>query len=164
VKFVAAIALFLAVLPAKGQDMDHRKALYAKVEALHEMDGKHFPIVTLDDYFIGNDDEESIAPNQWGDGRPPVREIYEHFKKIEARPDVQAVFVGIHQDWPDAERFEQWVPAENIHIYSSATQDVAEEWIDGLMSDGIGEGWPYGKHAAAPEPPTGYRVYTVYWD
>ena len=147
-----------------GRDMDHRKALYAKVEALDETDSDHFPIVTLDEYFIGNDDEESIAPNQWGDGRPSVREIYERLKKIEARPDVQGVFVGIHQDWPDAERFEQWVPAENIHIYSSAPQEVAEEWIEGLLADGIGVGWPYGKHAAAPDPREGFHVYTIYWD
>lgn len=144
--------------------MDLRKALYAKVQALHEIDSDHFPVVTLDDYFLGNDDEESIAPNQWGDGRPSVREIYAHCKAIEARPDVQGVYVGIHQDWPDSERFEQWVPAENIHIYSSVSQDVADAWVEGLMSDGIYPGWPYGKHAAAPEPLDGYQVYTVYWD
>lgn len=163
-KFIATIALLLVVLPAKGKDMDLRKALYAKVEALHEIDSEHFPVVSVDDYFIGNDDEESIAPNQWGDGRPSIRDIYDRLKRIEARPDVQGVFVGIHQDWPDAERFEQWVPAENIHIYSFAPQDVAEQWIDGLMSDGIGPGWPYGKHAAAPESLDGYHVYTIYWD
>lgn len=161
---IATLALLLVVLPAKGKDMDLRKALYAKVEALHEIDSEHFPVVSVDDYFVGNDDEESIAPNQWGDGRPSIRDIYDRLKKIEARPDVQGVFVGIHQDWPDAERFEQWVPAENIHIYSSAPQDVAEQWIEGLMSDGIGPGWPYGKHAAAPEPLDGYHVYTIYWD
>ena len=163
-RFPAALALILAVTPAKGQEMDLRKALYAKVEALHEVDGEHFPVVSLDEYFLGNEDEQSIAPNQWGDGRPTIRELYEHFKRIEARPDVQGVFVGIHQDWPETEGFGDWVPAENIHIYSSAPQDVAERWIDGLMSDGIGAGWPYGKHAAAPEPLEGYQVYTVYWD
>lgn len=144
--------------------MDLRKALYARVEALHEIDSEHPPLVTLDEYFLGNDDDESIAPNQWGDGRPAIREIYERFKKINARPDVRGIYVCIHQDWPEAERFEEWVPAENIHIYTSASQEEAEEWIEGLMSDGIGPGWPYGKHAAAPEPPDGYRVYTVYWD
>lgn len=144
--------------------MDLRKALYAKIAALDEVDNKHFPIVSIDDYFLGNDDEESIAPNQWGDGRPSVREMYEHLKRIEERPDVQGVFVGIHQDWPESERFHEWPPAENIHIYSSASQGVAEKWIEGLHSDGISPGWSYGKHAAAPEPLDGYRVYTIYWD
>jgi len=163
-RFVALLALLLAVFPSWGQHMDLRKALYEKVAALHEIDGKHFPVVSIDDYFQGNEDEESIAPNQWGDGRPSVREIYEHLKQIEARSDVQGVFVGVHQDWPDAERFEEWIPAENIHIYSSASQAVAEQWIARLHSDGISPGWPYGKHAAAPEPLDGYHVYTIYWD
>ena len=144
--------------------MDLRKALYEKVAALHAIDSKHFPIVSIDEYFIGNDDEQSIAPNQWGDGRPSLREMYNRLKKIESRPDVQGVFVGIHQDWPYSVRFEEWVPAENIHIYSSAPQAVADQWIDGLHADGISPGWPYGKHAAAPEPAKGYRVYTIFWD
>ncbi|AVP96778.1 hypothetical protein C7S18_06000 [Ahniella affigens] len=144
--------------------MDLRKALYTKVTALDEIDSEHFPIVSLDEFFLGNEEEDSIAPNQWGDGRPSIRVIYERFKAIEARPDVQGVYVSIHQDWPDAEGFEQWVPADSIHVYSSAPQHVADEWIEGLFADGISPGWPYGKHAAAPEPMDGYHVYTVYWD
>lgn len=163
-RFLALVALLLVSIPSWGEDVDLRKALYVKVAALDKVDDRHFPVVTIDDYFLGNDDEESIAPNQWGDGRPSVRELYEHLKGIEARPDVQGVFVGIHQDWPDAIRLEEWLPAENIHIYSSASQDVAEQWIDGLHADGISSGWPYGKHAAAPQPLDGYQVYTIYWD
>lgn len=163
-RFIALLALLLVVTPVWGENMDLRKALYAKISALDEIDDKHFPVVPIDDYFVGNEDEESIAPNQWGDGRPSVREMYALLKRIEERPDVQGVFVGIHQDWPDSERFDEWPPAENIHIYSSASQDVAEQWIEGLHSDGISPGWPYGKHAAAPEPLDGYRVYTIYWD
>lgn len=148
----------------RRQDMDLRKALLEKIAKLDEIDSEHFPIVTIDDYFLGNDQEDSIAPNQWGDGRPSVRELYARLKEIEASPDVQGVFVGIHQDWPDADRFGDWAPAENIHIYSSAPQEIADQWIEGFLSDGISPGWPYGKHAAAPEPPAGYHVYTIFWD
>lgn len=42
---------------------------------------------------------------------------------------------------------------------SSAPQEVADSRADGLGSDGFGEGWSYGKHAASPEPREGYRVY-----
>ena len=144
--------------------MELRRALLARIAELDELDDKHFPTVSLDDYFLGNDQEDSIAPNQWGDGRPSIREIHARLKEIEARPDVQGVFVGIHQDWPDAERFGDWPPAENIHIYSSASQAIADGWIEGFLADGISPGWPYGKHVASPDPLPGYQVYTIYWD
>jgi len=145
--------------------VDHRRTLLDKLKKLDEIDSKHLPVVTLDDYFIGNDDEFSIAPNQWEYGRPSIREIYSRLKEIEARPDVQGVFVGLHQDWEAAlDNDAMWPAAENIHVYSSAPQEVADKWIEGFESDGIGPGWPYGKHAAAPEPPDGCQVYTIYWD
>ncbi|UMZ09473.1 hypothetical protein I9018_18210 [Pseudomonas sp. MPFS] len=144
--------------------MSHRKILLERVEALDTLDEDHFPIVTLDEYFLGNDQEQSIAPNQWGFGRPSIREIHARFKCIEQRPDVQGVYVGLHQDWCEALECDDWPAAENIHVYSSAPQAVADQWIEGLESDGIIVGWPYGKHAGAPEPQDGYQVYTVYWD
>ena len=145
--------------------MDHRKALIEKLEELDRIDSEHLPIVTIDEYFIGNNEEECIAPNQWGYGRPSVHDIYNHLKSIEKRPDVQGVYVGLHQDWGEAlEDASLWPAAENIHIFSSASQEVADKWIDGLESDGIGTGWPYGKHAASPDPKPGYDVYTIYWD
>jgi hypothetical protein len=145
--------------------MDYRKALLEKLEELDQIDPEHFPIVSLDEYFIGNEQEDSIAPNQWGYGRPPIRDIYACLKALEARSDVQGVFVGLHQDWAEAlTDNELWPVAENIHIYSSASQDVADGWIEGFETDDIGPGWPYGKHAAAPDPISGYHVYTVYWD
>lgn len=145
--------------------MDHRKALLDKLVALSKIDADHFPVVTLDEFFTGNTDEESIAPNQWGFGRPPIRDIYERFKQVAARSDVYGVFVGLHQDWAEALKYDsQWPGAENIHVFSTAPQEVADEWIAGLESDGVGEGWPYGKHAASPEVPEGAAVYTVYWD
>jgi hypothetical protein len=145
--------------------MTSRSELLKKLEYLDSVDSDHLPIVTLDEYFDENDREDSIAPNQWGYGRPSIKEIYARFKSVEARPDVQAVYVGMHQDWSEAlEHDDIWPYAENIHLYSSASQEEADRWIEGLESDGITEGWPYGKHTLSPEPNDGYHVYTVYWD
>lgn len=145
--------------------MDHRKILLDKLVALDDVDSEHFPVVTLDEYFTGNTDEESIAPNQWGYRRPSIKEIYSRFKAIESRDDVQGVFVGLHQCWGEAlDDDTLWPAAENIHVLSSVPQDVADQWIEGLESDGIGLGWPYGKHSASPEPSEGFHVYTVFWD
>ncbi|MCU7647071.1 hypothetical protein [Pseudomonas piscis] len=144
--------------------MNHREKLLERLEALDALDEEHLPLVTLDEYFQGNDQEQSIAPNQWEFGRPSIARIHAHFKALEQRPDVQGVYVGLHQEWGEALESDDWPAAENIHIYSSVPLAVAEQWIEGLEADGIGEGWPYGKHAGAPEPRAGYHVYTVYWD
>ena len=45
--------------------------------------GDDFPLLTLAEFFDGNDDEYSIAPNQADEGRPQLSEIYERFKALE---------------------------------------------------------------------------------
>jgi predicted SnoaL-like aldol condensation-catalyzing enzyme len=145
--------------------MNAREALLATIQAQAALDPETPPVVTLDEYFADNRDEECIAPNQVGDGRPILADFYSHFQRIQAQSNVQIVLVGIHGDWVEALKYpDMWPAAENIHIYTSASADEVEEWISGLAADGAGEGWPYGKHPAAPEPTPGFKVITVYWD
>jgi len=145
--------------------MSSRERLLAKIQMQADQDPETPPVVALDEYFTGNTDEECIAPNQVGYGRPPLAEFYARFKQIQGRADVQGVFVGIHGDWTEALKSPDcWPAAENIHIYTTASAEEVEEWIAGLESDGAGEGWPYGMHPAAPKTNAGYRVITVYWD
>lgn len=139
--------------------------LLAKIKTAVDLDAKAPPVVTLDEYFLGNTDEECIAPNQVGYGRPTLAEMYNRFKDVEQRPDVQAVRVGIHGDWVEALTVpELWPAAENIHIYTTASARQVEEWISGMESDGVIEGWPYGMHSLAPKPKPGYKVFSVCWD
>ena len=42
---------------------------------LDENDGR-FPLLTLDEFFKDNTEEDSIAPNQWEYGRPTLAEIW----------------------------------------------------------------------------------------
>lgn len=142
-----------------------RADLMQELKQLYAQDPDHLPVVPLDLYFDGNDQEDSIAPNQWEYGRPPISQIYDRFKQIDARPNVEGVFVGMHHEWGDAlEDDSQWPLAENIHILTNASIDDVEHWLEGLASDGASVGWPYGKHAGAPEPSEGYAVITVFWD
>ena len=145
--------------------MNAREDLLAEIQAQSEQDPDVPPVVKLEDYFAGNNDEECIAPNQVGYGRPALADLYARFGEIQQRPDVQVVLVGIHGDWTEAGKYpEIWPAAESIHIYTTASVDEVNQWIQGLASDGAGEGWPYGMHPAAPPPMPGYRVITVYWD
>ncbi len=112
-----------------------REALLRKLKQLHEVNSKAPPVVELDQYFIGNTDEESIAPIAWADGRPTISdsEIYRVLSEIRARPDVSAVLVGLHFDCGDAERFGGRPAAENVHIFSTAkqTKEVASSRLVG---------------------------------
>jgi hypothetical protein len=142
-----------------------RERLLETLNAQYALDAEKLPVVPLALYFEGNSDEECIAPNQVGYGRPSLAELYAAFRAIEARPNVEGVFVGLHFDWSEAEQDDAlWPAGENIHILTTASIEEAETWIDGLASDGLIEGWPYGKHPAAPTPSPGFRVYTVCWD
>lgn len=123
------------------------------------------PVVPLDSYFEGNTQEDCIAPNQVGYGRPDLAALYAVFRNIQARGDVQLVLVGMHWDWAEAlQHPTDWPFAENVHIYTSATAADVEGWIAGLEADAVIEGWPYGKHPTAPDPLPGYNVYSVCWD
>ena len=77
-------------------------------------------------FFDGNTDEESLAPNQWGYGRPPMAELHARFAQIARRPDVERVLVGLHYDWDDPLFAEGFPPAENVHIYTTASAVEAE--------------------------------------
>ena len=122
------------------------------------------PVVDFHLYFDGNVEEESIAPNQWGFGRPPIAALYDRFKAIAARADVERVMVGLHHDWRHHHYDDSFPPAENVHIFSSATPEVVESWLEGLECDGVIAGWPYGKPKNAPEPGADMRIHSVCWD
>ena len=74
---------------------------------------------------------------------------------------MRGVYVGLHYDWVMALESEGWPAAENIHIYSTASQAEADQWIEGLEADGITPGWPYGKQAASPESGEGVVAYDL---
>lgn len=142
--------------------------LYQYLTSLPEDDGDTPPVVEFDLYFAGNADEESIAPNQWGYGRPPIAQLYAMFREIAARPEVEKVLVGLHQDWCDYDEEDvaakRFPPAENVHIFTSASSSDVERWIEGMEADGVIAGWPYGQQGNAPQPASGHTVFSVCWD
>ena len=64
---------------------------------LEENEGR-LPLLTLDEFFSGNAEEDSIVPNRWGFSRPPLSEIWDKLRKIESMPDVAWVRVALHDD------------------------------------------------------------------
>lgn len=136
-------------------------------KALAELDVKEGdvpPVVDFNLFFEGNGEEESIAPNGWGYGRPSIHELYNRLKTIARRTDVHQILVGLHYEWNDAEYANTYPPAGNVHIITSAGREDVQQWMDGLGADGIVVGWAQGKPANAPATLQGDVVYSVCWD
>src|SRR5436190_570925 len=87
------------------------------------------PVVDLCLFFEGNSEEESIAPNQWGEGRPAIAELYARFQQIAQRSTVERVLVGLHHDWNSEEFLDAFPPAENVHIITTSSKSEVESWI-----------------------------------
>ena len=122
------------------------------------------PVVPLDVFFQENNNEQSIAPNQWGEGRLPIRTIYERLKALANSENVETILLGMNNDWIDDVDAGEWPTARNVHIYTSSSLEEVERWTDGFGADGVVKGWPYGKPPAAPPPSPGFAVYTICWD
>jgi len=126
---------------------------------------KQLPLLTLKEFFDGNDEEESIAPNQWGDGRPSLAEMWAKLREAEARPDVAWMRVQLHPDTTEDE-----IAGDAIAICTSASRGEIARALDTewFCSDGVIEGWgTYKKEILAddiPAVPDGYRVVSLVWD
>jgi hypothetical protein len=71
-----------------NMDTERRNKLVEKLKGQDPM-----PLVSLEEFFIGNDDEASIGCNLMR--RPGMNVFYETLKEIRSKPNVQDVLVEI---------------------------------------------------------------------
>ncbi len=82
------------------------------------------PLLTLDEFFAGDTDEESIAPGRWGYGRPPIAVPAERLRAIERRGDVAWVRVR-----PPPEAVEAgYLCAEAVAVCTTADGASCSAW------------------------------------
>lgn len=117
------------------------------------------PIVSLELFFEGNDDEGSIGCNLLE--HPGVEMFYQKLKSIRDKDNVQDVFVEIYEvDDND----EYWPFSERVYILTNVSEVEVPEWTSELEPSDIGEGWNFGTPLAAPKLILGYKVYSIWWD
>jgi len=143
-------------------------------------EGEKLPLFTLTEFFENNTEEESIAPNQWGYGRPTLAELWKHLCKIEKRYDVAWIRVTLHDD-TDVDDYSDDVTicevlgtdliyeihGESIVICTSAPLEEMEQVVDCEWlgsGSGIGSFFEADRYTEIPEIPNGYRALTLFWD
>ena len=120
---------------------------------------KPAPVVSLEGFFEGNEDEGSIGCNLVQ--HPGIDSFYRVLKQIRGRDDVQDVLIEIYEF---EDEYADWPFSESVYIVTSATKEDVTEWMQPLQPDEIGEGWTGGRPSAAPEVKEGYKVYRAWWD
>jgi hypothetical protein len=143
------------------------------LQSLENADGK-MPLLTLAEFFEGNENEDSLAPNQWGYGRPRLADIWERLREVEARADVAWMRVQLHPDTCVEEQgdgeIECDIAADSIALCTNADSEKLADALntDWLCSDGVLEGWgTYGDDIHVediPDVPVGYRIVSLVWD
>ena len=132
-------------------------------------DREHLPLLTLDEFFDGNPEEDSIAPNQWGYGRPALVEIRDMLQRIESMPNVVWIRVALHDDTEIREENGTEVldlAGDSIVICTEMGSEELEkaancEW---LCSDGVIESNPNLYYSCIPPIPDNYNCWEIVWD
>ena len=141
--------------------MGYRRALIEKIRKVGlPLSGESLPVVSLEDFFVGNEDYGSIGCNL--SEHPGPQFFFDKLKEIRNRDSVQDVLVEISEVEEGDESM--WPFSDRIYILSSAAKEEIAAWVASLMPDEIEEGFAYGEPPSAPPLGKDVGVYGVWWD
>lgn len=125
-----------------------------------EAPGAPRPLVTLEEFFEGNNDYGSIGYNLSLENVPVT--FYKLFRAIRERPDVETVLVEVK----DHENPDEWPSTDTVWVITSATPDDVETWLSkDWAQDEILEGFDLSEGPMEPyEIPQGMRAIGLWWD
>jgi hypothetical protein len=147
--------------PSSSFDPDRRLRAIEKIKSQGPIKHQHpLPVVSLEDFFEGNQDLGSIGCNLIK--HPGIPKFFETLRSIRGRPDVQDVLIEIHE--LDETDESSWPFSERVYVYTTAEEKALSNWLAPLDPDEIEVGFSQGKPAAAPEPREGMRVLAAWWD
>lgn len=136
-----------------------------------EENDERFPLLTLEEFFKGNTEEDSIAPNQWGEGRPSLTEIWDMLQKIESMPNIAWVRVTLHDDTEikeDDEKEALTLAGDSIVLCTKMQSSELEEIVkcEWLRSDGVIEIKPSSLaiYSCIPPIPEAFHCLEIVWD
>jgi hypothetical protein len=116
------------------------------------------PLLTLDEFFEGNDVIGSICCNL--DPCPEPDQVREALREIEQRDDVNAVYVQVTAfDDPD------WPFSDTVWVITTAGSDDVASWIPQEISpDEVWEGFIESQSYESVSIPVGMKPVAIWWD
>lgn len=118
------------------------------------------PVVSLEEFFEGNDDYGSIGCNLTE--HPGPQTFFQILSDIRFQPSVQTVLVEIAE--VEEQDATMWPFSERIYLLTSATREQVENWLSALQPDEVSSGYVFGTPPAAPQLQEGMQVYNAWWD
>jgi hypothetical protein len=118
------------------------------------------PLVTLEEFFEGNDASGSIGYNFYPD-QPAPSEFYQLFKAIRDRSTVTNVLVEVSQQ----EMPEEWPSTDTVWILTSSSLEEVSFWLgERFRADELWDGWTDHIVREPIDVPSGVRPVGVWWD
>jgi len=140
--------------------MNHLENIIKRVNKNGEFYAEETPIplLTLSEFFEGNDVIGSIGCNL--DGEPHPKTIWSVLSKIEQSPNVAKVFIQITEmddpDWPFSDT--AWV------VTTASEQEISNYFPESLAPDEIWEGFLEDRVYDKIDIPSNYKVLACWWD
>lgn len=120
--------------------------------------GGSLPVVSLEEFFGGNDDIRSIGRNLAR--HPGINRFFSILRKIRSRPDVQDVLIEIHE--ADESDEAAWPFSRQVFLVTTVPLRTVETWLLDLQPSEVkpGQSLPSG----SPSPEAGYDVFAAWWE
>ena len=116
-------------------------------------------VLSLDEFFINNDNFGSIGVNIYPD-QPPPSKFYEIFKRLIDQSIADFVYVRI----TDIDEPEDWFFSDTIYVVGSVTSQELQDIIKDLMPFEIAKGWRHKKPMNIQSGSNGKNIFSVIWD
>ena len=141
---------------------DPRSTLIERISRLGDVNDPETPspLVTLEEFFAGNDDLGSIGCNFYPD-QPAPCEFYELFRSIRTKPGVTDVRVEVSEhDDPD-----EWPFSDTVWIVTSESPEAVAAWLgERFAADEIFVGFQSDRPRESILIPDGMNAIGVWWD
>ncbi len=127
-------------------------------------------MVGLEDFFDGNGDESSLAPNALDTGRPPLLRCLRILRDVRARRDVQDLLVAMRHPPDPGRETGRWPRSDKVFVVTMRVAAAVEAWTQALVPDevtGLGASWSLDSIATprgAPLLQAGMGVHRLWWD
>lgn len=143
---------------AENMNQQKRLALINRAKEIGLPDDSGLPLVSLEDFFEGNDDLGSIGCNLID--HPGVEFFYDQLKAIRAKENVSSVLVALHE--VEEADDSMWPFADTVYVTTSEDPAIVFDWFVPLQADSIGPDLTGVKNP--PEIPEGHDVCVAWWD